>query len=155
MYRNITFRGFNPERGWVYGFPIERDGLTYITERSTHSNTVQSQFAVSAPSVGQFTGSCDVNGTNIYEGDILVWGEVDEYGNFACNISANNPPYEVRFVDGCFATVNPSGDYRYGHMYSHFTQKHYIVIGNIHDDPTLMAMFPPSCEYRPYSDFSD
>lgn len=85
--REIKFRGYRSDGvGWIYGsLVINKNFLT-----SDESGTIKYKTAylvydsdrayeVDEGSVGQFSGVCDVSGSNIYEGDIVRW--IDSDGN--------------------------------------------------------------------------
>lgn len=67
----------------------------------------------------QFTGLCDKNGKEIYDGDIVKW--IDSDGNERID--------EVKFIDGGFRLCNIN------YTIFHYPEKE--IIGNIHDNANL------------------
>ena len=146
--RDIKFRGKDSDTGkWRYGYYVRHEKVTLCPvyenkeefEKDVAENTehyiVYDCFSdwnmpralyrvdVDGKMVGQYTGTHDCNGNEVYEGDIVVtylgrryvvkW--IDKYARFAFW------KLDIVFVSGLI----DSGDFK--------------VIGNIHDNPELIG----------------
>lgn len=128
MLRKIEFRARSiDDHGWVFG------DLEYnIKKRSAriHSyyddGSYKGYLEVQVKTVGQFSGLCDMNGNEIYEGDIVEWGK-------------NNRKYVVKFWDGMFyASVKEYNEGILGGFPLHALTdseegSRCKIVGNIHD----------------------
>lgn len=140
MKRQIIFRGkCTPESKyageWVYGGCVQCDnGETLIVSASSGNCTFT--YHVVPESIGQYTGLSDVNGNDIYEGDIVkmttaAFGdEIFRIGYENSHIGAfclcsDEQEDTSRFV-GIFGR-----NYGYEPFYCE-------VIGNVYDNPELL-----------------
>ncbi len=141
--RTIRFRARpcyvgNKQPAWVYGT------FQYIAQRrikpgATDNGRLEprddkgrivdiygTETEVLCDTVGQFTGLRDINGKDIYEGDILEVNYADKESYL-----------EVRFVRGVFAFLW-NGDLDDKFPCNAPTQEWAEVVGNIHDNPKMI-----------------
>lgn len=154
--REIKFRGKTKDGEWVYGdlLHAEHDfkkGVDIVTEDWRQMRVLQE-------TVGQYTGLKDVNGKDVYEGDVIrvkeYWNELmadadedSDFDLFSLEEIMGRKTKEfvspVTWENGVFA-VNDEEDSGYffcclmGDMKR--SQPIFIteVIGNIHDNPELL-----------------
>lgn len=89
----------------------------------------------------QYTGLKDVNGVEIYEGDI-VKGYYDEYNSFFDEVNRHEFISEVKYIDNSFKvhrnTLNDEGRIRdYGYVHE-WDSELVEVIGNIYENKNLL-----------------
>lgn len=132
--REILFRGKRLDNGeWVQGYYDRWRENIYITE-NYHNTSMRTRFAVDPATVGQFTGFT-VNGTKVFEGDIISVFDVNETHGVTEFIG------EV-FMDSGSWLVSQS---KTCDWYLHYLRdgRHSLdevkVIGNIHDNPELIG----------------
>lgn len=118
--REIKFRAQDiASNKWLYGdLRHHKDDVCIFEQGGNKGEQVKRE------TVGQFTSLYDKFGKPIYEGDILKAGE-------------EKTLLEVRFVRGVFAFLW-NGDLDDEFPCNAPTQEWADVIGNIHDNPTLI-----------------
>ena len=126
--RIIKFRGKNIHTGeWLYG-DYHREGKThYITKPEQYLREYAPiEFIVDGKTVGQYTGLLDKNGKEIYEGDVIL-----QQGY------SGKKPMLVRFEHGAFIVGWHGGSSTATRPM--LIQKRCEVLGNIHDNPSLIS----------------
>lgn len=120
--RQIKFRAQDiASNKWLYGdLRHHKNDVCIFEQGGTKGEQVKRD------TVGQFTGLRDINGKDIYEGDILDVSYADE-----------DSYLEVRFVRGVFAFLW-NGDLDDEFPCNAPTHEWAKVIGNIYDDPKLL-----------------
>lgn len=123
--RPIKFRGKGRRTGiFFYGnLYIDMYGRTNIFSLEVVGIEVEPE------TVGQFTGLCDYNGKEIFEGDIVKW--------------SNGMLYAVKFLDGMFyASIEECNEDIFGgfplHRLTEYDDRKCEIVGNIYDNPELL-----------------
>ena len=126
--RTVKFRGKDIGTGkWVEGCLLQinnhyeigwQEASTYETEGGWE------QYEVQSDTIGQFTGLTDINGNEIYEGDIVQCGEF---------------VYEVGYANRFASFVLLRKQDMFAHYFGEAMEANECeVIGNIHDNPELL-----------------
>lgn len=120
----VRMNGEKIKSNWVYGgiFPQNGDGDFAIIYQQ--KPTVE-KYPVYADTVGQYTGLTDKNGTKIFEGDIVKYGD-----------TVHNVVFEQRNGTAYFGLVYSTLETLSFGYYQDLKQIE--VIGNIYDNPELM-----------------
>ncbi len=139
--REIKFRGksTNSIRGvgkWTYGhlMDIHKHNRLFIGEwrkiggdATVKDELFSSYVDVDQKTIGQYTGINDINGVEIYEGDVVRFTQEWE-------IEADRDKIEVvQFQHGGFTPMCRT----LGGVYYGCESERYEVIGNVHDNPEL------------------
>lgn len=121
----VKLNGEKIKSNWVYGgiFPQNGDGDFAIIYQQ--KPTVE-KYPVYADTVGQYTGLTDKNGTKIFEGDIVKYGD-----------TVHNVVFEQRNGTAYFGLVYSTLETLSFGYYQDLKQIE--VIGNIYDNPELLG----------------
>lgn len=139
MKREIKFRGkstFN-NQDWVYGHLALIDNVPSILEESMKwedgaEMRLEEWSYVHENTIGQFTGLCDKNGNEIYEGDIVQMNI--ERGDILCVVTWNLEvgEWDLNLVGCMIEGVRPLG------LWLRDSSCVIKVIGNKFDNPELL-----------------
>jgi uncharacterized phage protein (TIGR01671 family) len=121
----VRLNGEKIKSNWVYGgiFPQNGDGDFAIIYQQ--EPTIE-KYPVYADTVGQYTGLTDKNGTKIFEGDIVKYGD-----------TVHNVVFEQRNGTAYFGLVYSTLETLSFGYYQDLKQIE--VIGNIYDNPELLG----------------
>ena len=121
--REIKFRGKGKTDGkWYFGnlYDIDTYGRTHICTINGGCLDIDHE------TVGQFTGLYDCDGKEIYEGDIL------RFGNSKCGVCEVKWDESIAAFCICFYFKDEIGSRPLGGGVE------FAIIGNIHDNPELL-----------------
>lgn len=143
--REIKFRGKNsPQHSWVYGYyHTHYDGSFFnLISKVDPEEMTTHEYPVDERSVGQFIGRIDKNGKEIYSGDIVKWGHLNQHSSenpVRLAVVEFDPDIQFKMLDRpeykiCFMEINHR--FHFGSFaYANSTERDLEVIGNIYDNP--------------------
>lgn len=137
--RTIKFRGKDIETGeWMYGF-LQIFSKKFNSRLCVCSTSVTSWkdaliYQVLEKTVGQFTGLYDKNGKEIYEGDILVWGE-NGCKSQPMVVMFKHGSFGYTYIEDWFHSFAGNTNFTFNPLN---TDVRFEIIGNIHDNPELL-----------------
>lgn len=135
--RQIKFRGKDIETGeWMYGDLIQRMGYmpSVMFPYESNGKVHYSECAVKRETVGQFTGLLDKNGNEIYDGDILVWGEND-YKSPPMIVMFKHGSFGYTYIEDWFHSFAGNTNFTFNPLN---TDVRFEIVGNIHDNPEIL-----------------
>ena len=120
MNRVIKFRGKEfPNNNWIFASAYDQENEIFIIDFAN--------VAVVDETVGEFTGFKDIDGKEIFEGDIIQNTEHPEL------------IYRVEMIGGCWSVdYHDDGDFESVVLVWLLSMAPFKVIGNIHDTPELL-----------------
>jgi hypothetical protein len=119
--REIKFRGKGIDGQWFYGSLFTFKTTSSIVTRPTEFHPVYSE------TVGMFTGLYDIDGKEIYEGDVLF---SKDYPNSRMMVYWDDKDAAYRLVDPSDQSINCIDI-----LSVELNSWPYKVVGNIHDNP--------------------
>ena len=129
--RTIKFRGRRLDnKEWVFGYlvPVVTGSEKQMYIATGIRDGAVEGFAVEPESVAQFTGMCDKNGNEVYEGDIVRYRTSDERYTRNSNFSTLIVHYEER-----------SARFMAGDIYWDTLRSQKVeVVGNSYDNPNVI-----------------
>ena len=132
--RETLFRGKKTTSGeWVVGNYNRHPLSSEYDTIEDMENFPYLHYGIDPETVGQYTGLNDKNGKRIFEGDIVKARlEGGNYEGFKW------PQMRVAFEDGAFCMINHKNGV-FNPLYAFNHNVHFEVLGNIHDNPELIA----------------
>ena len=117
--RKLKFRGVSLSGGLMVvggGVDMQRDTPIIINQGA--------RYFVDEKTIGQFTGLQDINGTDIYEGDIIHQLDPVSFSPIVVLFDEARSCYNINKEQLMRSTIN---------------QLELVVIGNIHENPGLIS----------------
>lgn len=144
--REILFRGKRIDNGeWVQGDLLTNNGDPIIvvqvdreyigrthTEAGAHWYIHTPAYRLDPSTVGQYTGLKDLEGNEIFEGDVIrsTFPKDDEFDavDYICD-------YAIKCEDGCFWAVDKEGNQAPAYAHLDPEDNISVLVGSIHDNP--------------------
>lgn len=126
MSRQIKYRGKTINEGeWIYGMTISHGTIGRKRNKLFMEVAPDKWKGIAPDTVGQFTGMLDKNGTEIYEGDVIL--QQGYSGKKAMLVRFEQGAFIVGWHGGSSTATRPM-----------LIQKRCEVLGNIYDNPSLL-----------------
>lgn len=138
MNRTIKFRGKCKSDGqWLYGYYLVNRGLHYIVQDGIQSPfATPEDFEIDPDTLGQFTGASDIQGNEIYEGDIIEVPTDKECSREL--VSFNKRVSAFMLSNGKVKGFTSFLDEAWVKIFK------FRVVGNIYDNPKLIVKGVPA-----------
>lgn len=133
--RDIKFRAKRVDNGeWVYGSLFVDDcydGETecYIEYMNYKTLPYKKSVKVKPETLGQFTGPCDKNGEEIFEGDIVK-------RNLAYITITAIVEWDLKYLQYTLTAIDKENKGKVWYLTSN--SEDYEIIGNVYDNPELL-----------------
>ena len=139
MERELKFRAKDSNGKWLYGFVMTDKKNSMIIPVNTDGTLTHELYSCDTETIGQYTGLHDLNGKEIYEGDIVTMKRNPEGRKIS--VMSRHLVKCDNVADWCFSSLafEVCASYSmcgFDEKYSIFNHR-VEVIGNIHDNPEL------------------
>lgn len=135
--REIKFRAQDYSCKWQYGFVAKVNESSVIIPLKQEDSVAQ---YVISETIGQYTGLNDINGKEVYEGDIVI---IDGEPNNRRVVVYYEEAFNIATIEEY--DYLQKGEHPYLNDYAHMTCLNewsntglVRVLGNVHDDPELL-----------------
>ncbi|EAW7161185.1 hypothetical protein JR552_001785 [Listeria monocytogenes serotype 1/2b] len=125
------------KNGWIHGGIFENKIISRNTNEDSICAGFCSEVEIIQETVGQYIGIKDMNGTKIFEGDILKIVHEDGaqfYSEVKYFADIDYPAFDIQFPDGFYFESNVINEA----IQSGFFEL--SVAGNIHENPELLEV---------------
>lgn len=142
--RKIKFRAKRVDNGeWIYGDLLENIDCYKIREKEKNIKHIANSYIVETRTIGQYAGLVDIDGKEIYEGDIVQDMRIyaNEYKNYGDTTVVKFCPKDVvKFCTEDVASCGCCYDYFIGSGFKANLVDLTCckIIGNIYDNPELL-----------------
>lgn len=140
--RQIEFRAKAMFGIWLFGDIVHySEDEVYITPVDVEICHLKEQgFPVVADTVGQYTGLCDKNGTEIYEGDIIRYEEHEGYllESFIAEVVFENGAFGYRRKNSMLGDIGVFEPFCKHDCLKEDFLNYVEVVGDVYDDKYLL-----------------
>ena len=140
--RQIKFRAKAVFGIWFFGDIVHySEDEVYITPVDVEICHLKEQgFTVVADTVGQYTGLCDKNGTEIYEGDIIRYEEHEGYllKSFIAEVVFENGAFGYRRKNSMLGDIGVFEPFCKHDCLQEDFLNYVEVVGDVYDDKYLL-----------------
>jgi|LSQX01.3.fsa_nt_gb uncharacterized phage protein (TIGR01671 family) len=141
----LNEKGLRHDNGWIYGSYTDGVILSYVMDICDEYVSIERWCSVDPTTVGRKTGLKDKDGTEIWEGDIVVHSsETEQFGEILLHKNVG----EIKIDKGMTYFIGTTTQTYKGEetvqksKFLFLSPDIYNVIGNIHENPELLEVTP-------------